>query len=173
MPASYRPHTRGDDANTATQSQTIDSNISVTDATVADVLKTKHNDVISITPDQTIAQAVAVLRDNRIGALVVTDHSGDLVGILSERDIVRRMADTPGETLSQTVQDLMTHSPKTCTTEESLVQILRLMTDGRFRHMPVIAQGKLTAIITIGDVVNYRLNQLEYEALKLKQLVVG
>lgn len=101
------------------------------------------------------------------------DPQGALVGILSERDIVRRLADTPGRTLPQRVEELMTPEVETCSPDESLVVVLRRMNDGRFRHMPVMEEGTLIGLISIGDVVNYRLTALEYEALKLKQLIVG
>ncbi|EEE35929.1 CBS domain protein [Rhodobacteraceae bacterium KLH11] len=114
-----------------------------------------------------------ILRDKRIGAVVVTDQNGALQGILSERDIVRRMAETPGQTLPQSVADLMTSEVKTCAPDDLLNDVLKTMTDGRFRHMPVLSDGKLRGVITIGDVVHFRLKELEYEALKMKQMIVG
>lgn len=173
MPASYQPHTRGDDDHEKTHSQSIETNLSAAEATVGHVMEKKGRDVHAIGPDETIGHAVEVLRDKRIGAILVTDVAGHLVGILSERDIVRRLADTPGRTLPQTVAELMTADPQTCTLDETLVRVLRRMTDGRFRHLPVLEDGEIAGMISIGDVVNYRLTALEYEALKLKQLIVG
>ena len=174
MPASYQPKTR-DDAAAAkrTSSQSVETNLSAAQATVAHVLDGKGDDVFWIGPEDTIGHAVEVLRDKRIGALLVKNPQGELVGILSERDIVRRMADTPGRTLPQTVAELMSANVQTASRDESLVTVLRRMTDGRFRHMPVVQEGQLVGMITIGDVVNYRLAALEYEALQLKQLIVG
>ena len=92
---------------------------------------------------------------------------------LSERDIVRKLAETPGQTLPQTVAENMTRDVVTCGTQDTLVEVLRSMSEGRFRHMPVVEAGMLKGMVTIGDVVNYRLNELEHEALQLKQLIVG
>lgn len=172
MPASYTPKTRGSEEQEKTHSQTIETNMSAAKATVGDVLSGQDRELYSIAPEATVGQAVEILRDKRIGALAVVSE-GDLVGILSERDIVRRLADTPGQTLPQTVSGLMSTKVVTCTAEENLVSVLRRMTDGRFRHMPVVEDGRPINMITIGDVVNYRLTALEYEALKLKQLIVG
>ena len=104
---------------------------------------------------------------------MVTDQNGALQGILSERDIVRRMADTPGQTLPQSVEALMTREVQTCAPEDRLMDVLKTMTEGRFRHMPVLSDGRLCGVITIGDVVHFRLQELEYEALRMKQMIVG
>lgn len=173
MPASYQPQVRRDTEASKTQSQSQSTNLSKGEATVADILRDKGKEVIWIAPDDTLGRAVEILRDHRIGALVVTDAGGTLGGILSERDIVRKLADTPGQTLPQKVADVMTTTVQTCQPADSLVSVLQRMTDGRFRHMPVVEGGKLVGMITIGDVVNFRLQQLEYEALQLKQLIVG
>ncbi|MEL6171245.1 MAG: CBS domain-containing protein, partial [Pseudomonadota bacterium] len=117
--------------------------------------------------------AVETLRDKRIGALLVVDSDGLLVGIISERDIVRKLAETPGKTLPQRVSDVMTRKVETCSPDDSLVDVLRRMTNGRFRHMPVMRGDTLVGMVTIGDVINYRLTELEHEALQLKQLIVG
>ncbi len=156
-----------------TVSQSTESNLSKDSATVGNLLRGKGNSVISIGPDDTIASAVTLLRDHRIGALVVVDDQGALQGILSERDIVRKLADTPGQTLPQTVAENMTHDVITCAPEETLVTVLRRMTKGRFRHMPVVEDERLCGMVTIGDVVNFRLTELEHEALQLKQMIVG
>lgn len=155
------------------RSQSIEATLTASEATVSHILERKGHDVFTIRPQQTLREAVTILRDNRIGVLVVTDANGDMVGILSERDIVSALADTPGQTLPKQVQDVMTTKVETCTPDESLVRILRRMNDGRFRHMPVVKNGDLTGLISVGDVVDFRLIALEYEALKLKQLIVG
>ncbi len=164
---------RGDASAEKTVSQSSDSNISKDTATVSKLLEGKGGDVISIRPQDTIAAAVTILRDKRIGALVVTDAGGALQGILSERDIVRKLAETPGQTLPQKVEDNMTREVMTCSPDENLVAVLRRMNEGRFRHLPVVDDGRLCGMVTIGDVVNFRLNELEYEALQLKQMIVG
>ncbi|MBY6049829.1 CBS domain-containing protein [Vannielia litorea] len=173
MPESYRPHLRKDDEEKRTSSQSVESNTSVSNARVQDVLDSKDATVHAIRPQQTLHDAVDQLRDHRIGALVVTDANGELVGILSERDIVRKLADTPGHTLPKKVEEVMTRDVETCTADEPLVTVLTRMTKGRFRHMPVVEGTSLIGLITIGDAVNFRLNQLELEALQIKQLIVG
>lgn len=173
MPESYRPPVRKDKESDRTFSQSSTSNLSGDNATVAKILSQKGGDIFSIGPGETLGRAVEVLRDRRIGALMVTDEGGSLVGILSERDIVRKLADTPGQTLPQLVQDIMTKEVKTCTPGETLISVLKQMTEGRFRHVPVVDDGKLAGIVTIGDVINFRLTELEHETLQLKQLIVG
>lgn len=172
MPASYRPPIRGD-AKVKTVSQSKSSNLSNEGTTVALLLGKKGGSVFSIKPEETLGRAVEELRDRRIGALMVTDGSGNLCGILSERDIVRKLAETPGRTLPQHVDDVMTRKVEVCTPDESLVTVLRRMSKGKFRHMPVVEQDRLVGLVTIGDVVNYRLQELEHETLQLKQLIVG
>lgn len=173
MPATYQAPMRKDQEKSRTHSQSQSTNLKSSTATVAQVLDGKGNAVFSIKPDETLGVAVTLLRDKGVGALLVTDGAGDLVGILSERDIVRKLADTPGQTLPQLVGDVMTKKVETCTGTEPLVSVLKRMTSGRFRHMPVMDAGKLAGMLTIGDVINYRLTELEHEALQLKQLIVG
>ena len=156
-----------------TMSQTKGTNLTNDTATVRRLLDGKKTGVISITPQDSLATAVKLLSENKIGALIVNDDKGNLIGILSERDIVRKLAETPGQTLPQSVEDNMTRDVITCDLEDTLVEILRLMTKGKFRHMPVVENGKVCGMVTIGDVVNYRLTELENEALQLKQMIVG
>ena len=174
MPSSYQAPTRGDKSQASTVSQSVSSNLSGQHSTVSILLQQKGPEVFSVRPDQTIETVVMLLRDKGIGAVLVTDDNEKILGILSERDIVRRMADTPGQTLPQEVQGLMTSKVVTCHPDDELVSVLRRMTDGRFRHMPVTDHdGNVLGLITIGDVVNFRLNELEYEALRMKQMIVG
>ncbi|GAA6164623.1 CBS domain-containing protein [Pelagimonas sp. KU-00592-HH] len=173
MPASYQAPKRQDQAKQSSQSQSASSNTQSGMATVAAILAGKGNAVFTINPDETLHQAVELLRDKGIGAVLATDASGALCGLLSERDIVRKLADTPGQTLPQLVKDVMTREVETCSPDEALISVLQRMTAGRFRHMPVTDDGKLVGMVTIGDVVNFRLTELEHEALQLKQLIVG
>ena len=173
MPTSYRAPNRADNASNKTMSQSTATNLAAADVTVGDILATKGNAIYSIRPQDTIGHAVEVLRDKRIGAVVVTDSTGALVGILSERDIVRKLADTPGRTLPHKVEEVMTKDVETISPEDTLVSALKTMTKGRFRHMPVTDSSGLVGMITIGDVVNHRLTALEHEALQMKQLIVG
>lgn len=174
MPSSYQAPMRGDKTGASrTVSQSQQTNMASKTATVQDILDTKNHGVITISASDTLETAVGVLRDKRIGALIVTDNKGAVVGILSERDIVRKLAETPGQTLPQSVEANMTKSVVTCGPNDPLVSVLKQMSDGRFRHMPVVGGGQLLGMITIGDVVTFRLNELEHEALQLKQLIVG
>ncbi|MEX0317518.1 MAG: CBS domain-containing protein [Ruegeria sp.] len=172
-PSSYQAPKRGDKAEKVTYSQTTESNLSHTQTTVSKLLEGKGDAVFSVRPTETIREVVGLLKEKHIGALVVTDQNGALMGILSERDIVRRMAETPGQTLPQSVEDLMTRDVQTCSPDDYLMDVLSRMTEGRFRHMPVLKDGNLCGMITIGDVVHFRLKELEYEALRMKQMIVG
>ncbi len=173
MPSSYQAPSRGDQAKKTTHSQSAQSNLSQEQTTVEQLISKKGGTTYTISSSDTLSTAVTVLRDRRIGALLVTGIDGTLEGILSERDIVRKLAETPGHTLPQTVGENMTTKVETCAPGDPLVTVLRRMNEGRFRHMPVVSNGTLCGMLTIGDVVNYRLNALEYEALQLKQMIVG
>ncbi|WP_170472451.1 CBS domain-containing protein [Ruegeria profundi] len=172
-PTSYQAPTRGDKQDKSTYSQSTGSNLSQSQTTVAKLLEGKGDAVFSVRPNETIHTVVNILKEKHIGAVLVTDQNGALQGILSERDIVRRMADTPGQTLPQSVEDLMTKEVQSCSPDDTLNAVLKTMTEGRFRHMPVVRDGLLCGMITIGDVVHFRLKELEYEALRMKQMIVG
>ncbi len=174
MPTSYQGAMRRDsESKTRTVSQSSASNVATAGATVQNLLDGKPTDIFAVQPEDTLLKAVTLLRDKKIGALLVTDGSGALLGILSERDIVRKLADTPGQTLPQSVADNMTADVVSCAPGDDLVTVLRRMSEGRFRHMPVVIDGKVAGMISIGDLVSYRLKELEHEALQLKQMVVG
>jgi CBS domain-containing protein len=176
MPTSYQPPTRGDSASAQrTSSQSLESNTFETSSTVADLLSGKDRVVHSVTPDDTLSDAVRILRDQKIGALVAVNLDGSLCGILSERDIVRQLAESsaPDQTLALRVSDIMTSDVRSCTPDDTLMSVLTTMTEGRFRHMPVLDQDRLCGMITIGDAIQHRLKLLEHEALQLKQLIVG
>lgn len=172
-PSSYQQPMRGDKSHDRTVSQSVDSNLSSEAATVGQILAKKGGALVSVKPGDTVATAVQVLKEKGIGALLVLDDAGTMQGILSERDIVRKLAETPGQTLPQLVEGLMTRKVVTCTPADPLDTVLKMMNDGRFRHMPVLDGGKLCGMISIGDVVNHRLVQLEWEALQMKQMIVG
>lgn len=174
MPKSYRPPLRKDDTDARGASQSVSTNTSTANASVQDLLLEKASSgPYTIRPHQTLHEAVEALRDHNIGALPVTDATGALVGIVSERDIVRKLADAPGRTLPHKVEDVMTRPVETCSAQDPLVSVLQRMTKGRFRHMPVVEGDRLVDLVTIGDVVHFRLTQLELEALQIKQLIVG
>lgn len=174
MPASYQAPMRQDEEKKTkkrTKSQSV--NLNEQNAAVADILAGKGRNVFTIRADETLGRAVEELRDRRIGALIVADETGRLEGILSERDIVRKLAETPGQTLPQKVGDIMTRKVETCTPDDQIVSVLKRMSAGRFRHMPVVEGETPVGMITIGDAINLRLKQLEHESLQLKQLIVG
>ncbi|WP_422040450.1 CBS domain-containing protein [Roseibium sp.] len=173
MPSSYQAPSRKDKMQATTHSQSSQTNTTNEAASVRKILASKGQEVFALRPQNTLLEAAEMLRDKRIGALIVKDAAGELQGILSERDIVRRLAETPGETLKQTVGDIMTRNVEVCGPDDPLISLLRKMTEGRFRHMPVVENGAVVGMVTIGDVVNYRLTELEYESLQLKQLIVG
>ncbi|PIE15280.1 MAG: CBS domain-containing protein [Rhodobacterales bacterium] len=173
MPTSYQAPTRKDQAKSQTRSQSHSSNLKAETAVVGDILGNKGKDVFTIHPGETLHRAVELLRDKRIGALIAADENGKLAGILSERDIVRKLADAPGQTLPHLVSQVMTEKVETCSVKDPLVSVLKRMTQGRFRHMPVMEGDQPVGMITIGDVIGYRLTELEHEALQLKQLIVG
>ena len=172
-PSNYQPPIAGDQS-ADTKSQSVETNLSSTPSTVADLLAKKGNRTISVNPDDTIKQAVQILAENKIGAVLVQEETGKIIGILSERDVIRKMDQMPEQVLSLKVEDLMTKNVTTCVATDTLIEILQKMTDGRFRHMPAVDNNQiLIGIVSIGDVVHYRLTELEYEALRMKQMIVG
>ncbi|MEM8849420.1 MAG: CBS domain-containing protein [Pseudomonadota bacterium] len=142
--------------------------------TVAKVLSTKPvQGVHTIEPEVTIADAVTELATRKIGALVVSSDGKIPVGILSERDIVREMAREGGAILTRKVSDLMTKDVKTCICEDRAADILQVMTDGRFRHMPVMRDGGLVGVISLGDVVKARLSEVKVERDAMEAMIAG
>lgn len=130
---------------------------------VSQILTTKGTDVFSIAPDATVAQLVSSLTDHRVGALLVTDAQSDFVGIVSERDVVRALAEDPNAA-SATVASIMTSSVVTVSADAEVSDVMRLMTERRFRHLPVLDDsGQLVGLISIGDVVKNRMDELETE----------
>jgi CBS domain-containing protein len=170
---SYRGHLKSDDEEKRTHSQTLESNLSHGTATVRTILEDKGHVVFSVGVDHIVRDAVQILRTNRIGAVLVLGADNAILGILSERDVVRELADMGEHVLTLPVSELMTRTVVTCHPDERLVEMLRRMTEGRFRHLPVVEHDRLVGVVTIGDVVKHRLRELEYEALKMKQMIVG
>lgn len=172
-PTSYAGPRRNEGKKKTTYSQTPHSNLPTETATVRQLLDRKGADVFSVRREDSMRTAVDLLKEKRIGALLVVSAEGALEGILSERDIVRKLSETPGQVLQQKVEALMTHKVESVSPQDFLLTVIRRMTEGRFRHMPVVQEGALVGVVTIGDVVNFRLQQLEYEAIQLKQIIVG
>jgi CBS domain-containing protein len=139
---------------------------------VESILAGKGVDVATITPDASVRDAVAALRDHRVGALVVSTDGRTIDGILSERDIVRRLAEQADGALDLAVADVMTSAVTTCGPKDTIEQLMWLMTSQRFRHVPVVDDGGLlSGIVSIGDVVKYRLGQLESENQALYEYI--
>jgi CBS domain-containing protein len=131
--------------------------------TVAHILAEKGSSVATVQPERTLDDAIHLLAEKSIGALVVTDEARTLVGVISERDILRALAQQGTAALDAPVSSHMTREVATCRRETTNDEIMRLMTDGRFRHMPVCENGKLVGIVSIGDVVKRRLPTMEAE----------
>ncbi|SIO08624.1 CBS domain-containing protein [Rhodovulum sp. ES.010] len=129
--------------------------------------------VATVTPDTTISQAAAELAARRIGSLVVSPDNAAVAGILSERDIVRELGRRGAGILSEPVSAIMTREIKTCSLEDTADGVLAMMTEGRFRHMPVMDNGKMVALISIGDVVKARLSELSMEKDALQGMIMG
>jgi CBS domain-containing protein len=130
---------------------------------VKDVLARKGAAVATVTPDSLIGDVVAALAEHHVGALVVTADGQRIDGIVSERDVVRALHSRGGALLSTRVQEIMTTNVHTCGLGDEIRSLARTMTDNRFRHMPVEVDGVLAGIVTIGDVVKGRLDELETE----------
>ena len=128
------------------------------------ILEDKGRAVETIDPDVALAVAIGRLVERRIGALVVTNDDSKVVGILSERDIVRAMCDHGASALKKSVRQAMTAKVKFCTERHTINQVMEIMTTGRFRHLPVEKNGQLDGIISIGDVVKKRIEEVEHEA---------
>lgn len=136
------------------------------------ILKQKPAGFISVTTDTPISSVITVLAEKRIGAVLVVENNA-LTGILSERDIVRSLSTQPAATLSLTASALMTRNPTTITPETSVEKAMELMTDGHFRHLPVLEDGKLAGLVSIGDVVKARIDQSQHEVDTLRTYVAS
>lgn len=137
---------------------------------IQDVISGKSSqDVVTVSPDATVRDLLGLLAEHNIGALVVSSDGAEVTGIVSERDIVRRLRD--GDILEERVSSIMTTSVHTADPESQLDDLMALMTEHRIRHVPVVSGGSLTGIISIGDVVKHRISQLEFERDQLDSYV--
>ena len=139
--------------------------------TVKAILAAKGGDVITIEPNTNVAVAAKRLAERRIGALVVTGADRRVVGIVSERDIVQELAVHGAASLDLPLTDVMTRKVMTCSPSDTISSVMAQMTQGKFRHLPVIEQGKLVGLVSIGDVVKYRLQQMEREQSALRDYI--
>lgn len=139
--------------------------------TVKAILSRKGGDVVTIAPTANLAAAVQLLAERRIGAVVVTGPDDRVAGILSERDIVRTLAARGPAALDDNVAAVMTRKVTTCTESDTVAFIMERMTAGKFRHLPVVEQGRLVGVISIGDVVKFRVEEIEGETNALREYI--
>lgn len=137
------------------------------------MLSAKESKVVTARPDATVATAINILKQEKIGALVVSDDGNRIQGILSERDVVRALVDRGGDLLNMPISDLMTRTVKTCSLDANIHDVMSEMTHSRIRHLPVLDDGKLCGVISIGDVVKNRLDELEAETAVLREYIAG
>ena len=138
---------------------------------IQDVIHAKAQQaVVTIAPDATVRDLIALLAEHNVGALVVSDDGERVSGIVSERDVVRRLHSDEA-VLDTLVSDIMTAEVRTCAAEDGLTELMQTMTEHRVRHVPVVADGRLTGIISIGDVVKNRIGELEFERDQLDSYV--
>lgn len=140
---------------------------------VSHLLQTKGSEVSTISQERTVNDAVALLKERGIGALVVTGATPPLVGMFSERDVVRALATNGAKALDQKVAELMSRDVVTCTLATELNELMTTMTERRFRHVPVVEDDRLLGLISIGDVVKARLEELEHDKRDLLDYVSG
>ena len=140
--------------------------------TVSIILAAKGRDVVSVEPNATLSSVVALLAERRIGAALVLGVDRRIVGIVSERDIVRAFAERGAAALDDPVSRIMTRRVSTCTEGETISSIMERMTEGKFRHLPVVDQGRVIGIISIGDVVKQRLHEMERDSAAMRDYIL-
>ncbi len=133
--------------------------------------KRPSSSIMTITPDQTIQDAASILSENRIGVLVVSSGDNKLDGILSERDIVRELGRRGALVLQESVSTIMTANVQTCVPKDTAESVLKTMTDGRFRHIPVMGDDGIVAMVSIGDLVKMRLDEIESENKSMLEML--
>jgi CBS domain-containing protein len=139
---------------------------------IADVLRSKGSDVATVDPSVTVAELISQLATHNVGALPVVD-GGELVGIVSERDVVRRLDVAGPGLLEARVGDIMITGVTTCAPGDSVADIAAVMTNRRFRHLPVVVEGRLAGIVSIGDLVKARIDLLESEREQLQSYIAA
>lgn len=138
---------------------------------VAQLLGDKGHDVVTVQPDRTLAEAARILSGKRIGAVVVTAADGALCGILSERDIIRALGESGAAALEKPVSQAMTAKVVTCRPQTSIDELMEMMTSGRFRHVPILEDGRIAGIVSIGDVVKHRVAEIEAESRAMRDYI--
>lgn len=140
---------------------------------VAHILRQKGSAVVTVEPSDSVQHIVDTLNRHRIGAVVVLDPAGNIAGIVSERDVVRAMAGDVAGVAGKTASDIMTARVRTCSPDDSEADLMQLMTDHRIRHLPVVANGRLAGMVSIGDVVKLRMEAVEREADHMKTYIAS
>ncbi len=140
---------------------------------VSRILASKGKAVITVDPGQSLQQAAQLLAEHRIGAVVVAGAGNTIAGILSERDIVRAVAQGGETAMQDRIADHMTRRVVTCVAASPIQQVMEMMTAGKFRHVPVLLDGRLDGMISIGDVVKHRLAELEQESATLREYIAA
>jgi CBS domain-containing protein len=130
---------------------------------ITDVLRGKGDLVVTIAPEKTVRELLDVLAEHRVGALVVSGGSGQVSGIVSERDVVRHLQTTGASLLDSPVRSIMTADVHTCTPDTYVDDLMVMMTERRIRHVPVVVDGRMVGIVSIGDVVKHRIGELQTE----------
>jgi CBS domain-containing protein len=138
---------------------------------VKNILAGKGGNVVTINPTADVIAAAKLMAERGIGAVVVLGADNRIVGILSERDIVQALAEHGGAVLTEPVSQIMTREVKTCSEDDTIADLMGRMTSGRFRHLPVVQQGKLTGIVSIGDVVKGRVEEIDQETKTLRDYI--
>jgi CBS domain-containing protein len=141
--------------------------------TVSAILAHKGGSIVSVHPAATIVEVTHVLAEHRIGAVLVCNERGDLMGVLSERDIVAALAADGASALDHSAEEMMTRHVTTASVRTTIAEAMQMMTNGRFRHLPIIDKGRLIGLVSIGDVVKARMSQQEQEVDSLKAYVTG
>jgi len=139
--------------------------------TVRLILDRKGRDVVTVRPDQTISEVAKILSERRIGAVVVSGGDGRIEGIVSERDIVRVVGSEGASVLDRPASSIMTSDVRVCREENTINEMMEIMTAGRFRHLPVEKMGRLDGIVSIGDVVKQRIEEIEREAEQIRTYI--
>jgi len=140
---------------------------------VGQILKRKGRDVLTSAPHHLLRDAAKALGERRVGAVVVADATGRVLGILSERDIVRAIGAGGGDALSESVSQHMTANPTTVGEDADIDELMQVMSTGRFRHLPVVEGERLVGIVSIGDVVKHRVDELHQERDQLREYIAS
>lgn len=135
---------------------------------IAQILKSKGRAVATARPDSTLSEIIAKLAQKKIGAIVIVGDSGEVVGIISERDVIRRLGEHGEAALKEHASQGMTTAVVTCSETSTLEEMMELMTQGRFRHVPVIEDGALVGIVSIGDIVKNHIAEVEMEVTAMR-----